>query len=248
MKENYLEYNLSQKEKISFYTKGYILLFFISYFFYKSIVISLILGFGIVLLKKHYEKYLLKKSKKLLVIQFKDFLVSIEAAVSAGMPTEKSIEIACYNLKSLYGEETIFVKELNKINNSIKFNNEDEKALLLDFAKRTGNVDIINFMQIYLICSNIGGNTKYIVAETNKIIIEKLEIEKEIDTITSQKIYEGRIIAVMPFAIILFLNIFSPEYLNILYITILGRVIMTCSLISIIYAIFLFEKILNIEI
>ena len=63
-----------------------------------------------------------------------------------------------------------------------------------------------------------------------------------------QKKYEGRIITIMPVAIILFLQIMSPDYLQVMYSTAAGRILMSLALAAIVIAYFMIERITSIEV
>ena len=55
-------------------------------------------------------------------------------------------------------------------------------------------------------------------------------------------------VGIMPIVMISFLRITSPGYLEVMYSTLIGRILMTISIIGEIYAILLIEKITKIEI
>jgi tight adherence protein B len=80
------------------------------------------------------------------------------------------------------------------------------------------------------------------------MLIDKIGIEKEIKTLTSQKRFEGKLISAMPVVVILFLNIASPAYIEILYTSFNGRVIMTAALAGILYAYRMTLKLTKIEV
>ena len=82
----------------------------------------------------------------------------------------------------------------------------------------------------------------------NIILGEKIAIENEIRATASQKKIEGRIIASMPVFIIVFLQVISPNYLNVMYETITGRFLMTAALIVTAAAFVVIERITSIEI
>ncbi len=74
------------------------------------------------------------------------------------------------------------------------------------------------------------------------VIGEKINIEREIKAMVMQKKYEGRIITIMPVAIILFLQIMSPDYLQVMYSTAAGRILMSLALAAIVIAYFYDRK------
>ena len=67
-------------------------------------------------------------------------------------------------------------------------------------------------------------------------------------TLTSQKRFEGNIITAMPLIVIMFLNVFSPDYLEPLYKTLSGRLIMTAALAGLVAAHFMTRRITKIEV
>ncbi len=87
-----------------------------------------------------------------------------------------------------------------------------------------------------------------VITETTAILTEKMRILREIHTLTAQKQLEGRIITIMPIGVIACLNIFSPDYLEVLYTTLTGRLVMTIALGGIVFAHVLTGRILAIEI
>jgi tight adherence protein B len=94
----------------------------------------------------------------------------------------------------------------------------------------------------------MGGDLEKIITRTTEILTDKINIDREIKTITSQKKMEGRIIALMPLVMLLALNIVSYTYISPLYETTIGRMIMTGAMGATGYGIYLMEKIADIHI
>ena len=131
---------------------------------------------------------------------------------------------------------------------NISENRESDIQIFLDFAKRSHCEDIDNFVQVYMTCRTMGGNLEKVIKSTTEIIVDKINIESEIRTLTAQKKFEGKIISMMPFAILLLLNLFSPDYLEPLYTTLTGRIVMTAALGGLVFAFFLTERLTAIEV
>ena len=93
----------------------------------------------------------------------------------------------------------------------------------------------------------MGGDLEKIIARTSTILTDKMNIEREIRALTAQKKLEGRIIALMPLAMLLSLNIVSQTYISPLYTTLTGRLVMTGCLAMAVYGIWLMEKFSTIE-
>ena len=80
------------------------------------------------------------------------------------------------------------------------------------------------------------------------LIIEKIQITQDIHSMTAQKRFEQNIMSIVPFFIIIYLNLSSPGFLNIMYTSIIGRIVMTLCLVIYILSFKISEKILNIDI
>jgi len=68
------------------------------------------------------------------------------------------------------------------------------------------------------------------------MIADKIIVEKDIKVFISQKSFEGKIIAALPLIILMFLRLVSPEYLEPLYQTQSGNILMMMAIICMIIA------------
>jgi len=246
--KDYSVYELSKREKIKFYSLGYVCVFFIMYLFYRSIIISAVLGISVHWLMPYVKKYLADKRMNALNTQFKDLLYSLSASVASGRQMEEALIEAEENLSIMYGADEPIMKELKHMSISMIQNKESDKELLKDFAFRSKSEDVNNFVQVYITCRSMGGNLEKIIGHTAEIITDKMAIEREIKAMISQKKIEGRIISVMPIFMLLALNICSYSYVALLYTSVAGRIIMTAALGAMVYGTYLMEKISDIEI
>lgn len=248
MIKDYSVYELSRKEKIIFYLGGYICIFIVVYLFFHSLLLS---GLSFALMfyfSPFINKYLVQKRMDSLNMQFKDMLYSLASSVAAGRQMEQAIIEAEENLSNLYDRNEPIMMELRYMKKSITENKESSKFLLKDFAKRSKNEDINNFVQVYVTCRDMGGNLEKIIEHTTEILTDKINIDREIKAITAQKKTEARIISMMPIAMLLALNIASYSYISPLYETAAGRFIMAGALAATIYGMYLMEKISDIKI
>ncbi|NLY71922.1 MAG: hypothetical protein GX076_09645 [Clostridiales bacterium] len=103
-----------------------------------------------------------------------------------------------------------------------------------DFAIRSNVEDIRNFVDIYSICKRTGGNMEKVIMKAIDVLLDKIDIKREIHKLTAQKRMESYILTAIPFILLLFLHIVSPNYLSVMYETIEGRIIMTLALFTIV--------------
>lgn len=246
--QSYDVYELSTNEKIKYFLIAGSGLMFISFLFYHSVLLSLLFSLISYPCISIYRSYLKDKRKKELSEQFRDALYSISASISAGRQISEALREACENMKILYQEEAILVKEFSFMVNRIFESRESEEVILKDFARRSNMDDIIIFVDTFIICRATGGDLIKVVAKASEIMIDKMTIEKEISTVTAQKRFEAKILAAMPILVLLFLQIASPDYMQVMYDTLIGKVLMTLSLVAILTAYFWSIKLTSIDI
>ncbi|NLD19177.1 MAG: hypothetical protein GX663_02880 [Clostridiales bacterium] len=248
MIRDYSVYELSKKEKTVVFLGGYFCIFTVSFLFYHNVMVSLISGvliyYCIPLVKKHLA------AKRMLSLngQFKDMLYSLSASVAAGRQMAEALVEAEDSLSLMYGRQEPIMKELRHMKVNIVENKLSDKQLLMDLAFRSKSEDINNFVQVYVTCRSMGGNLEKIIGHTTEVLTDKMNIEREIKAVTSQKKLEGRIISLMPLVMLLMMNILSASYIAPLYETWGGRLIMTVSLAAMGYGVYLMEKLSNVEV
>lgn len=248
MEIDYIHYDLSSKEKYGFIAVGYMLIYLVLYMFYRNLIFSFAGGFLIFTIIPFYVKWKAERRRLLLLTQFKDFLYSLSSYVAANLQLSEALEGCLENMKFLYDEDSPLVRELTYMVINIIEHKENDIRLLKDFADRSHCEDIENFVQVYSACIITGGDLEKVLKNTIEILMDKITVEREIRTLTSQKKFEGNIITMMPIIVIMFLNVFSPDYLEPLYVTVPGRLIMTGSLAGLVAAHIMTRKMTDIEV
>lgn len=245
---NYNSYSLPANEKIKFLMISAPLLMLVAYIFYKSLLIAILFLLILPVLIKLYEAKLAQKQKRELNNQFRDVLYSISASVSAGRHLPEALCEAKENMRLIYGDNGLIVLELIQIVKGLYESKESEEQVLTTFSKRTGLEDIANFIEIYFTCRSTGGDLERIIIKAADSIMEKISIQREIQMLTAQKKFEGKLLTALPFIVIGFLEVTSPDYLSVMYETVQGRIMMTAALLGIGFAYFMTSKITDIEV
>ena len=118
----------------------------------------------------------------------------------------------------------------------------------MQLAQRSNLEDIYEFAEVFAIAKRGGGEIRSIMMRTADIIGDKMEVKREIHTIMSEKMLEQKIMQCMPFGMIGYLSLTSPGFLDSLYHNVVGIVLMTVCLGVYVFACFLAERILDINI
>jgi len=228
--KSYSNYELSPEEKTKFLVICGIGLMLAAYLFYHSPILSLLFSCLAYPGLKPYRSYLADKRRAELKEQFRDVLYSVSASASTGRQMPEALYEAGQNMKLIYREDSLIVRELEHMVKRLYEFRESEEEILKDFAARAGIEDISDFVDIYLTCRETGGDFIRVLTKASEIIADKIAIEREIRTITAQKQFEAKILTAIPFIIIILLQLVSPDYLSTLYESIMGRILMTLAL------------------
>ncbi len=245
--DDYSHYELTAADRLREGCKGVILSAAVAYTFYKSVLFFLILGpaagviFPIAMRKKLKERRLWE-----LKLEFKEAIWILSGLLSAGISVENAFEQALPELRKLYGEDSMIVKEFSLIVRGIRLNKPIE-PLLNDFAVRSGLEEIRSFSEIFVIARRSGGSLREIIERTGRIIKDETEVSEEIRNLTASKRYEQSIMNILPFGIIIYINMTSGGFMDIMYESIRGRIIMTGCLCLIGLSWYLSQRILDIR-
>ncbi len=240
-------YTIPIKMKIIYSLMAAILIFAVSYLFYRSIILALILcPLGILYLKYKQGKIIVKRRNEL-NIQFKDLLISLSSSLCAGRALENAFETALEDLLVLYpSDEAYIIKETKIIIHKLSYNITIEEAIS-DFARRAKIDDIKNFSDVITICKRTGGNLIEAIKNSAGIISDKIEMKQEIETLLSSRKFEQKILNLMPIGMVFVLSVTAADYIEPVFNTPQGRGAMTACLILLITAFLISNKIMNIK-
>lgn len=244
---DYNEYHFTFKELFTYITLGLLCDALFSYIFYRSLISMVFLSPIVIFVLKKKREECKEKRKRKLTVEFREMMNSVIGSLSAGYSIENSFINAYKDMLLLFGKNSYIAIEFGMIAKALK-NNRNIENLLEDFGKRSHVNDIEEFSETFKIAKRSGGNLHEMIKRTADIINEKIDVRRKIETIVSSKKFEQNIMNVVPFGIILYLDMTSPGFFNALYGNLMGISIMTVLLIVYIFSYFLAEKITSINI
>lgn len=219
----------------------------IAWLFFRSWYAIIVVAPVYLFFHKAYAKKKIEERREAMILEFRDGMQAVSAALLAGYSMENAWREAEKELKELHGEQSIMYREFLQMNAAIKVNQPLE-LVLADFSERSGCEDIESFTQVFCFAKRSGGDFAGIIRTTIQRIAGKLEVEREIDAVIAGKKLEGRIMDVMPVLILLYLNLTSGDFLDVLYGNPVGAAIMTVALAVYAAAIKISEGIIDIKI
>ncbi|MDO4779286.1 MAG: type II secretion system F family protein [Tissierellia bacterium] len=199
-------YRLSVLEIITAILLGGGLAFLAMYIIFRNAKVSSIFSlFGIIIGLKKYKEYLFTKRNKQILLQFKDFLESLNTSLSVGKNTSDSLKSSYEDITFQHGKEAIIAKEISVILEGLN-NGFTVEELLENMSERIPLDDIKNFVITFNTVNRQGGNLYLLINETKQIISQKIEVELEIQTIVHEQQNQVKILLFMPFVIIMMID------------------------------------------
>ncbi len=238
---------MEKKELALNLIKGLFLVGVTGYFFYRSVVITIMFIPAIYPYLIHKGKEYKRSKNNLLLLQFKDMLGSVGSSVQAGYSLENAFIEAERDMRRLHGDDAVIVKELNNIKSGIE-NNYSITVLIRDFSKRYELEEIDSFASILQTGKKAGGNMNKIMNSYIRIIEEKTAVLQEIDTMTASRRFEQKIMNVVPFFIIFYVELTSKGFFDILYHNLFGNLVMTVTLGIYLLSVYMAERMTDISI
>ena len=199
--------------------------------FYRSVaaVLILLLPVGGTFLYV-WEKEKLKRKEREFTRQFLDALQSVSASLNVGYSLENSLLEAAKEMRIMYREQDRILKEWNYMIRQMKMNIGVEE-ILEEFSERVDQEDVRNFVTVTVTVKKSGGNMAKVIRQTISQIQEKEELNQEIETVISAKKMEFLVMAVIPFGMIAYMMLSFPEFMEVLYQGLPGRIVMTGCLV-----------------
>lgn len=246
MPQDYDEYRMKTKDIIVCLAEGFVLLGLISYVFYRSPIALLVLIPALIPFTDYKRKQKIEKRKKELTLQFREMMYSLIAGLQAGYSIENAFRNSYSDLVLLYGKDEMMPAEVEIINRGLR-NNINVEELLFDLSRRSHIRDITDFAEVFSIAKRSGGNLPDILNNTASAISDRIDVSREIETQVSAKKMEQRIMDLVPFGIILYIDSTTPGFFDPLYHNVVGAALMTVLLVVYVIAFLLGEKILKIS-
>lgn len=247
IKQNYEEYRFSKKETIQYLFQSIAVCAAADYLFYQSWWAMLAAVPVAFLFLKGKKRQHIRERKKILDYQFRDALNSLSVAVQAGYSVENAVTACARDLERLYPPDADIVREFRYIESQKKISVPVEE-LFLGLGERSGIEDIENFAAVFSTAKRSGGDMDKVIQTSARMLGDKIDVCKEIEATLSAKKAEQMIMSLMPAGIILYLQLTSPGFLEVLYGNLFGVCAMTICLGIYILSYWLGKKIVDIEV
>lgn len=217
---------ISKKEMLANLVMIELVVIIVGKLFYGSFIAGVIISPLSMLIYKERKKQIIQRKTRQLEIQFKDMLISVSDALKVGYSFENAIRECYRDMCSIYGVDSVICGEIKIMISQIKLNIRTQEVVD-NFAKRVDLKNAKLFSQIFQVAKSTGGNMTEIIKSVTDDIVLKETTRDEITASVTEKRMEQRIMSVIPIFIILYITITTPGFLDIMYASVLGKLIMT---------------------
>lgn len=217
-----------------------------AYLLYKNIWVSL--GFAMVFAvygffnKKRYEKDRQRKMQ----MCFLDFLICLEPLLGMSGTFAGTFAEAVDDYRRFHGEDEL-CKFLDSAVNDFRINTSTSNVLSkLAFGINLEDSDA--FARSMAICEKTGGNPLEITGKTTELLVGRARILRDIHTSLSGRMFEQKVITLMPFMLLGILSSAAGSYLEPMYTTAAGRIVMSAAGFLFVLQWVIGKKIIDIEV
>ena len=180
-------------------------------------------------------------------VQFKDAMQMLASSLRTGYSVENAIREAEKELRPIYPQSCRIREEFERMVHRLDMNMTVEQVMR-DFARRGNQEDAEHFAEVFSIAKRTGGDSISILKSSVRTIGDKIEVERQIQTMLAAKNLEFKIMCVIPLGMVLYMRAAFPEFLSVLYGTLPGVFLMSACLAVYIAAYCLGKKMIRIEV
>lgn len=209
--------------------KGLIFCGLVAWLFYKSAWGMLLSPVFLAVCIKGEVRKKGEREKARLQQLFAEWLGFLKEALQVGYALERAVGEAKKSMLTTYKEEEPFLEAVTGLQRKMQLGMSVEEAFAV-MAKECDAEEIAEFSEVLFIAKRSGGAVGQVITNTERIIHEKQETMRHIHSVLHSREYELRLMKTMPFAMLLYLRLFMPDFLTPLYQNAVGTGIMTVFL------------------
>lgn len=179
----------------------------------------------------HQERTALRKQKENEQFQkmFREWILLLSSSLSAGYSVENAMGQSCRELSLMFPKGGVMLDELREMLAKAD-NNQRPETLLMEMAEKYPFSEVRSFVEVFCTARISGGSLNAVIRSTASQMAEIMDTKREIDTMLAAKVFEQRIMTVMPAAVLLYVRLGSGEFLEGLYHNPAGVCVMTVCL------------------
>jgi len=205
------------------------------------LLLGVLAGVGGFMLPPLYVRMRISRQVRKFNSQLEEMITMVSNSLRAGFGLLQAFDLAAEQLQPPISTE------LHRLLRDIRVGATLEDALGA-MSERVGSYDLDVIITAILIQRSVGSNLAEVLDKVAYTIRERVRLKGEINTLTSQKKLSGLVVGLMPPAIMLIIMAMSFEYMEPLFTTGTGRVLLAIAVGLDIAGIIAIRRIVSIEI
>ncbi len=173
--------------------------------------------------------------------QMVEALDLISRALKAGHAFTSGLKLAADEFDDPLGPE--FTETLDEINFGVSV-----PAALINLAKRVDCSEMKYFVVGVILQRETGGNLAELMDTLANLIRERFKFDGKVRTLSAEGRLSAVVLVALPFAIIAYLKLTQPDYMNLLFTDPIGRVMAVVAGIMMIIGMIVMKKMIKIEV
>ena len=160
---------------------------------------------------------------------FVEYLGFLKEALMVGYSLEQAVGEGKKGILTTRKEEDVFVQEISRMEKKMQLGTPVE-TVFSEWAAEALCEDIRDFSEVLFIAKRTGGAVQQVIENTERVIRDKQETMRYIRSVLHSREYEAKVMKVMPFAMLLYLQLFMADFIKPLYHNTVGVCVMTVVL------------------
>lgn len=119
---------------------------------------------------------------------------------------------------------------------------------LTNMSERVGDEDLDMAVTALIIQRQVGGNLAEVLDSISSTIRERVKLKRNVKTLTAQGRVSAVIVSILPFAMAAALSVLSPGYLNVLFTSFIGKIMVVFGITFEIIGIFILIKLVDVKV
>ncbi len=210
--------------------KGILIGALIAWLFFQSAWGLVCVPFSVAVTLTKEKKAQLQKSLEYEQECFAEYLGFLKEALMVGYSLEQAVSEGKKGMLTTRKEEDAFVREISKMEKKMQLGTPVE-AVFSDWAAEALCEDVRDFSEVLFIAKRTGGAVQQVIENTERVIRDKQETMRYIRSVLHSREYEAKVMKVMPFAMLLYLQLFMADFIKPLYHNTVGVCVMSVVLV-----------------
>ena len=178
---------------------------------------------------KERENVRREKRQELFRKMFREWILLLASSLTAGYSMENALVQSYQELCLMFPKGGIMQEEL-KMMLAKAGNNQRPEILFDELAEKHPYEEVQSFAEVFKAARISGGSLQTVIRGTAAQMAEIMDTRREIRTLLAARVYEQRIMSVMPAAVLLYIRLGSGEFLEGLYHNMTGALVMSVCL------------------